>query len=149
MGGAFEVPLFLLRWTSLIDPSQWGFETLETPQYSLSILSKLRNIQVVNICLPIKVPRGQCCAKHAEQSQMQLGRHWGTHGELGNTLRTHWELNGEAVRTWWKQEKSKKSNSIVAIPHWLTKIYISTWVHHLFWPMLMAGAWHRDMGKVW
>jgi len=132
-----------------MNPSQWGFETLETTQYSLTILSKLWNIWVVNICLPIKVRRGQCWAKHMGQSRMQLGRHWGTHWELGNTLRTHRELNGKTVRTWWKQQKSKKSNTIVAIPHWLTKIYISTLVHHLFWPMLMAGAWICDDIETW
>jgi hypothetical protein len=80
------------------------------------------------------------------QSQMQLGRHWGTHWELGNTLRTHWELNGKTVKTWWKQQKS---NTIVAIPHWVIKIYICTWVHHLFWPILMAGAWICDDIETW
>jgi hypothetical protein len=30
---------------------------------------------------------------------------------LGNMLGTHWELDRNTVRTWWEQQKSKKSNT--------------------------------------
>jgi hypothetical protein len=123
--------------------------------YKLSIFAYLSSFQEDNVGQTIW-DEVRCNWEDTEEHIENLGIHWepignlmGKQWELGNTLRTHWEFNGKTVRTWWKQQKYKKSNTIVAIPHWLTKNYISTWVHHLFWPMLMAGAWICDDIETW
>jgi hypothetical protein len=67
---------------------------------------------------------------------------------LGNMLGTHWELDRNTVRTWWEQQKSKKSNTPspfkiqkknwapwvhAGSPHWLPKrISMPTWVLYQF-----------------
>jgi hypothetical protein len=78
---------------------------------------------------------------------------WEEIGNLGNTLKMHWEHSGNTLRICWDvnilgtqdqkiQTASPKEKIFVywvhvASHHWLSIIFIPNYVHHLIFPRLL------------